>query len=70
MSITSYTAQEGDRWDLVSYKAYGDPYQIEALLAANPSVVIADTIPAGTVLNVPVIEQSALSSELLPPWKR
>lgn len=68
--ITTYTTQEGDRWDNVSYKAYGDPYQIATLLAANPSVPIKDVIPAGTVLTVPVIEQEALSSDLLPPWKR
>lgn len=70
MTYTTYTAQEGDRWDLVSYKAYGDPYQIASLLAANPSVPIKDVIPAGTVLNIPVIEQESLSGDLLPPWKQ
>lgn len=70
MSFTTYTTKAGERWDNVSYNAYGDPYQIEMILEANPTVRISDVIPEGTVLNIPIIEQETLSGSILPPWKQ
>ena len=68
--LTTYTAKQGDRWDTVAYKAYGDPLRISDIIAANPNVPIRDEIKAGTVLNIPFIPEPTLDESLLPPWKR
>lgn len=68
--LTSYTTKQGDRWDTVAFKAYGDATRINELIAANPNVPIGDEIAANTILNVPVIPEPTLDTNLLPPWKR
>ena len=68
--LTTYTAKQGDRWDTVAFKAYGDATRINELIEANPKVPIKDEIAAGTVLNIPFIPEPTLDAELLPPWKR
>jgi len=68
--ITQYTTKEGERWDTIAFKAYGDPLKIKEIADANPNVPLRDTIPTNTVLNVPVIPEPTLDETLLPPWKR
>lgn len=68
--ITQYTTKEGERWDTVAFKAYGDPLKIKEIADANPNVPLRDIIPTNTVLNVPVIPEPTLDETLLPPWKR
>jgi phage tail protein X len=71
MAYVQYTAQEGDRWDLVAYEAYGDVTKMDAIIKANPSVSITPEIPAGTKLQIPIIEEEeAVAETQLPPWKR
>ena len=67
---------EGDRWDLLAWRYYGDQYRQTVLLEANrdlwrdqlgtPSLVL----PHGITLRVPVIEAEATNADVLPPWKR
>jgi len=70
MANTIYIAVQGDRWDLIAFRAYGDALKINELIDANPNVPITDEIPAGTILNVPVLSEPVLDTNLLPPWKR
>ncbi len=70
MENTLYTSKQGERWDTVAYKAYGDATKINELIEANPNVPITDEIPPNTVLNVPIIPEPTLDEALLPPWKR
>lgn len=65
-----YVTAPGDRWDLVADIFYGDPYDYERIISANPGVPIGALIPAGTKLLVPVIYVSNNQSAGLPPWKR
>lgn len=58
---------EGDRWDLIAYRAYGDPYAFERIIAANPHLPIRPVLPGGLVVRVPVVEAQTTSG--LPPWK-
>lgn len=67
---TTYLATEGDRWDIVAFRAYGDPMRMNELMDANKNVALSPTIPAGTVLNIPVLDEPDLNTSLLPPWKR
>lgn len=73
MSTTTYRAVDGDRWDTVAFKAYGDASKYPLLIDANPGVPIRDYIDGGTILIVPVIDVPPLNqtnAALLPPWKR
>lgn len=69
---TTYTTIDGERWDTVAFKAYGDPNQMSEIIAANPDVPIYDRLPGGIVLQMPVLQQptNLTNSSLLPPWKQ
>lgn len=69
---TIYPTLEGDRWDTIANKAYGDPTKISEIIRANPQVRIYDVFPAGIKLLIPIIDQTAISVDTsnLPPWKR
>lgn len=66
--MTSYRTIQGDTWDGVAYKLYGDETSMSALLASNTAHVETVVFGAGVVLAVPEINQEAASE--LPPWKR
>lgn len=70
MSYTRYTTIQGDRWDTVAYKAYGDPMKITPIAEANPHVPKSPVLPAGIILNIPIQERENVTSNILPPWKR
>jgi phage tail protein X len=68
---TEYITIQGDRWDTIALKAYGDASQINPIIDANPSVAIVISFEGGVRLVVPIIEISASTDKsLLPPWKR
>lgn len=71
-----HTTIDGDRWDLLAYRFYGDAGKQAVLLDANRSL-FADPItvpplllPAGLSLIVPVLESDEVDESTLPPWKR
>ena len=66
-----YVTVEGDRWDLIAYNFYGDPFAYEGIITANPEVPIIPILQSGLKLKIPVIETTdTISAEELPPWKR
>ncbi len=66
----------GDRWDLLAYRYYGDQYKQTVILEANRHLILDDlavpqlVLPQGITLKIPVIEEEATNTSLLPPWKR
>ena len=64
----TYATKQGDTWDIVSYRAYGDEGYVGALITANPEHVNTVVFPAGVALNVPVIETTPVGTNL-PPWR-
>ena len=70
--ITEYVTKQGDRWDTIAQKAYGDASLVSGIIEANPSVVISAVLDAGIRLVIPILEEGEIiiDSELLPPWKR
>ena len=73
MATTQYRTIEGDRWDLIAYKAYGDATKFVGLLEANKPLAITKELPSGLQINIPILEdqnRGSVQSELLPPWKR
>jgi phage tail protein X len=71
-SFVEYIVKEGERWDTVAYKAYGDSSMVSVIIENNPNVAINPILQTGTRLLIPVLEKSEIeiNSELLPPWKR
>jgi phage tail protein X len=57
---------KGERWDSVAWKMYGDPTQVEALIANNPGIPIQDTIAAGVQVFVPLISPTITADTASP----
>ncbi|WP_153799078.1 tail protein X [Foetidibacter luteolus] len=70
--IRQITTKGGERWDNIALSEYGNPAMMGDIIAANPGIDITDTLPAGVVLDIPIIQKAdvATSSENVPPWKR
>ena len=66
----SYTTISNDRWDLISWKFYGDPSLYEVIIDANPAVPISPVLPQGVTLQIPIIVPPApeVPANQLPPW--
>lgn len=72
MENIQYTTIEGERWDNISYKAYGDPGLAKVIIEANPNIAITDVLAGGILLIIPLLEDdsTAIDPSLLPPWLR
>lgn len=66
--MTKYTTIQGDMWDMIAYKVYGNESGMSQLLDANQNYRDYVIFPAGIGLNVPTFSQSEVS--LLPPWRQ
>lgn len=72
MAFVEYVSKQGDRWDTIAFKAYGDASLVNGIIEANKTILISPIIPLGTRVIVPILEEGdiQIDSELLPPWKR
>lgn len=61
--------KQGDTWDTLSLRAYGDELHMDALIMANPDWRKVVVFPAGIEIAVPAIDTAKAASGL-PPWKR
>lgn len=64
----AYTTTQGDMWDLIAFKVYGNEMYISTLLAANERYKDVAVFPQGVVLECP--DASTASVDILPPWRR
>jgi len=71
MASFNYRTKQGERWDLISFKMYGNMSGINTLVEANPNVPLDGILPDGTILIIPIIDNtdSTIISKNLPPWK-
>lgn len=60
---------EGDRWDLIAHRAYGNVAKQDLIIAANPELAITPMLPAGVTVRVPVLAETTSQIQTLPPWK-
>lgn len=65
-----HITKDGDRWDQLAWRYYGDALDYERIIVANPEVAITAALPSGLKLRIPVIEDSAVVSAGMPPWKK
>lgn len=64
----TYTTIQGDMWDLIALKVYGNENQMHILLDANPKYRNTAVFSQGVVLNCPDVKQGV--NDLLPPWRQ
>lgn len=69
-SFMQYTTSEGDRWDLIAYKYYGDATMIDKLILANPYLSLAEEFKANLTIYIPIIHAKKTAQEDMPPWLR
>jgi len=62
-----YTTKQGETWDLIAYKIWGDEYLCGELIDSNPNYSEYLIFPRGINLIVPDIEREV--QETLPPWR-
>lgn len=63
-----YTTVQGDMWDLIAYKIWGDEYRADELMKANHGWEDVYIFSAGVRLIIPELPERR--SAQLPPWKR
>lgn len=64
---TEAATKQGDTWDMISYRVYGDEGYIGLLIQANPQHKMTTIFQANIKLIVPDIPSAAVNSDL-PPW--
>lgn len=67
--MSNYTTKQGDMWDQIARKLWGDAGLAGRLMEANPECLGLFFFPAGIVLAVPEIKTESTAASL-PPWKR
>jgi phage tail protein X len=69
-----HTVVEGERWDTLSWRYYGNPFAYGRIIEANPAINIVPVLPSGVTVLVPLLtvaEQTVQrDTSNLPPWKR
>lgn len=71
MRYIEHITTEGDRWDLIAHRYYGDASRLTPLAEANEQLRLLPVLPSGLVLRVPILDDDAdLLPDEVPPWKR
>ncbi|MCM1275456.1 MAG: tail protein X [Lachnospiraceae bacterium] len=65
----TYTTVQGDKWDGIAYKVYGDTKYTDVLIAANHRYRHIYIFSAGIELDMPDVE-TRVTPDDLPPWKK
>jgi len=63
----TYTTIQGDTWDLISWKIYGDEKYMHYLIQYNIEYAEVLVFSAGTVLDIPDLPEEP--DEDLPFWR-
>lgn len=68
--MQTVTTRQGDTFDILSKRLYGDEHYMHVLINANIQHRKTVIFPYGVVLNVPEVDTTAADTIDLPPWKR
>lgn len=68
IELDIYTTDQGDTWDIISFKVFGEEKYMHKLIAANTWISHMVIFPANVDIIIPDIEED--EDESLPPWKR
>lgn len=62
-----YVTDQGDTWDKIAHKVYGNELYADRLILENIKYVGFFVLPAGIVLTVPEVEEEI--EENVPEWR-
>jgi phage tail protein X len=51
----TYQTTQGDTWDMISFKLFGNEYYVDQLVSANLGWISTQTFDSGVVLTVPAV---------------
>lgn len=63
-----YTTEQGDTWDLIAYKLFGDESYMKDLIEENWDLADVLVFSSGTEISIPDLDEE--DDELLPPWRQ
>lgn len=66
--MKTYTTIQGDMWDSIAYKLYGNEKYMCLLMQNNMELLDIFIFGAGTVLNVPELESESEAD--MPSWRQ
>lgn len=66
--VDVYTTVQGDTWDIIAFKVYGEERYMSRLIEANLEHINTFIFKSGIEIICPDIEDKLPSS--LPPWKQ
>lgn len=67
--MNHYTTVQGDMWDSISKKVYGNEKYVRELMKANTRYISTLIFSSGIVLNIPEITINTVDTSNLPPWR-
>lgn len=66
--MRDYNTSQGDMWDAIALRLYGNEKLMHVLIGANPRYRSVAVFPANCVLSVPDISKE--EKVTFPPWRR
>ena len=66
--MQTYTTIQGDCWDMIAKKAYGNEKYTGYLMENNLPLLDTFMFKSGVVINTPELEQEVI--ETLPDWRK
>jgi|DEB0MinimDraft_12_1074336.scaffolds.fasta_scaffold00179_16 phage tail protein X len=72
MDYIKYTTEQGERFDQIAQKLFGEPGRWKDVINANPTLALVKNFDAGVVIRVPILQTATPTGVAanLPPWKR
>lgn len=76
MAWLAHITGPAERWDHLAYRYYGDANRTGPIIAANRHLFedgltpVAEVLPHGLTLRVPILAAMPIAADTLPPWKR
>ena len=67
--MSTYTTIQGDVWDAIASKVYGDSKYMGFLMDANPDKITIFVFGAGVVLIIPDLPESETAAPNMPTWR-
>lgn len=67
--MREYVTSQGDMWDAIAKRLYGDERMMPVLIAANPQARQVVVFSAGVTLSVPEAVRPE-PERVRPPWER
>lgn len=66
--MTTYRTLQGDTWDGIAFKLYGDASLMALLIKENPLYAGTALFAGNILLSIP--DKPVDTSDTLPPWRR